>query len=207
VHDGPPLALIFAALSTAACDGDDAPAVDTTSYEAGAPMGPCAAVEQRHAIEGQTHVPECSTVTYQTKPPSSGNHYDRWAAFKIYSNPIPEGYWVHDLEHGAVVLSYNCPDGCDADIAAATQMLNGFPPDPLCLVNDIRVRRRSVMTPDPNLDVKFAASSWGYTLRANCFDADVFSSFANRHYDAGPEKLCTDGVDLSSGVPPGCGGR
>jgi len=199
------LGLFFAVPSVSACD-EEAPAVGAFSYEASAPVGRCAAVEQRHAIEGQTHVPECSTVAYGTKPPSSGNHYDAWAAFMVYANVVPEGYWVHDLEHGAVVLSYNCEDGCGADVSAASEMLKALPPDPLCLAT-ATVPRRVVMTPDPNLDVPFAASAWGYTLRANCFDADAFRSFIDRHYGLGPENICGGGVDLSSGVAPGCGGR
>jgi hypothetical protein len=198
-------ALFFASTGLGACN-DDAPATESVSYEASAPMGPCAAVEQRHAIEGQLHVPECSTIAYGSKPPSSGNHYDTWAAYRIYANAIPEGFWVHNLEHGAVVISYNCPDGCADDVAAATAMLSALPPDPFCLLTST-VPRRTIMTPDPNLDVPFAASAWGYTLRANCFDADAFRSFATRHAAAGPENLCGNGADLSTGVPPGCGGR
>lgn len=198
--------LFLAAPVVGACN-DDAPGVSNVavSFEAGAPMGPCEAVEQQHGIEGQSHVPECSPVTYGTNPPSSGNHYDVWAAFKVYANPIPPGYWVHDLEHGAVVLTHNCPGGCDADVAAAQAMLNALPPDPVCLAL-AAVPRRIIMTPDPSLDVPFAASAWGFTLRANCFDADVFRSFIQRHNGAGPESVCGGGVDLATGVPPGCGG-
>ena len=196
--------LVFAALFPA-CDSGTAPAPANVTYEAGPPTGPCDAVEQQHAIEGQTHVPECSVVHYGTKPPSSGDHYGVWAAFKIYSNPIPEGYFVHDLEHGAIVFSYNCPSGCDADVSAASATLAALPPDPLCLTEGT-ARRRDVMTPDPHLDVPFAASAWGFTLRAKCFDPEVFRSFAERHYGQGPEALCADGVDLSGGVSPGCGG-
>jgi hypothetical protein len=188
-----------------ACDDDDAPVLANVQYEASAPMGTCEAVEQQHSIEGQAHVPECSTIAYGTKPPSSGNHYDLWAAFKVYTNAIPPGYWVHNLEHGAVVLTYNCPDGCDADVAAAEAMLNALPPDRLCSAT--AAPRRTIMTPDPALDVRFAASAWGYTLRAECFDTDVFRSFVERHYGAGPEGVCGGGVDLATGVAPGCGGR
>jgi hypothetical protein len=168
-------------------------------------MGLCHAVEQQHAIEGQEHVPECSAVHYATNPPSSGNHYAVWAAYKVYSNPIPEGYWVHDLEHGAVVISYNCPDGCASDVAAATQMLAALPADPLCLEAGGAPKRRTIMTPDPNLDVPFAASAWGFTLRADCFDTEVFRNFAIQRYPLGPENFCADGVDLAAGVPSGCG--
>ena len=61
------------------------------------------------------------------------------------------------------------------------------------------------MTPDPNLDVEFAASAWGWTLRAKCFDAATFQSFALRHYNQGREDLCGDGEDVSSGLAVDCG--
>ena len=175
-------------------------------YEASAPVGPCDAVEQQRWIEGQAHVPECLPIQYRSNPPSSGDHYGVWAAFKIYSNAIPEGYWVHDLEHGAIVLTHNCPDGCDADVAAAAAMLDGLPADPACLASGNGVRGRNIMTPDPKLDVPFAASAWGYTLRAKCFDPDAFRSFAMRHRGQAPEELCADGTDFSAGVAPACGG-
>src|SRR5262245_6355923 len=168
----------FFLLALAACDDEDAPNLASTGlyYEAGAPTGSCAAVEQQHSIEGALHVTECSAVAYGTNPPSSGNHYGLWAAFKVYTNPIPPGYWVHDLEHGGVVITYSCEDGCGGEVAAAEEMLNSLPTDLLCL-QTATVPRRTIMTPDPRLDVPFAASAWGFTLRANCFDAEAFRSF------------------------------
>lgn len=176
-------------------------------------MGPCAAVVQQHPIEGNTHVGECSVIDYRTNPPSSGNHYAIWAAYKVYSAPIPEGFWVHDLEHGAVVLTYNCAVGqgdqaaCDADVAAATKMIASLPDDPACIsLGQPGVKRRSVLTPDPRLDVRFAASAWGWTLRANCFDPAVFEAFENAHYGMGAEPVCQDGEDpLSLGLAANCG--
>jgi len=64
---------------------------------------------------------------------------------------------------------------------------------------------RMVMTPDPNLDVKFAASAWGWTLRADCFDPEAFGDFVGAHYAQGREAVCGQGEDLSGGVPAGCG--
>ncbi len=167
---------------------------------------------QQHPVEGQTHVNVCSVVGYQTNPPSSGDHYPIWAAYKIYPAPIPEGFWVHDLEHGAVVLTYNCAAGrgdqasCDADVVAATAMLSSLPDDPACDALGQGVRRRNVMTPDPALDVRFAASAWGWTLKANCFDKAVFEAFEKAHYGHAPEDLCQDGEDpLSAGLPANCG--
>src|SRR4029434_4507222 len=56
------------------------------------------------------HVPLCSPVNYPTHPPTSGRHYRDWAQYKTYSIPVPHGFTVHNLEHGAIVISYNCPE-------------------------------------------------------------------------------------------------
>jgi hypothetical protein len=64
------------------------------------------------------------------------------------------------------------------------------------------------MTPDPHLDVRFAASAWDWTLRANCFDTDAFLAFAQAHYAQGLEPLCNSGEDVigsATGDPAGCG--
>ncbi len=167
--------------------------------------GACGAVVEQHAIEGATHVAVCAPVTYLTKPPSSGNHYPIWAAYESYPLAIPEGFWVHDLEHGAVVLSYDCPAGCAADVAAAQRWIDNLPDDPICSPAAGDARIRIVMTPDPNLDVKFAASAWGWTLRADCFDPVAFDAFFRAHYGQGSEALCAQGEDLSLGVQDGCG--
>lgn len=177
---------------------DAAPPNDSPVYVASAPMGTCGAVVQQQAIEGRVHIPVCSAVEYGTKPPSSGNHYPVWAAYGVYTAPVPEGYWVHNLEHGTIVISYNCT-GCENDIAAAATMLSGLPNDPECVSLGEGVFRRSLMTPDPYLDVPFAASAWGWTLRASCFDADAFQAFALAHYNQGPEDLCEQGVDPTCG--------
>jgi hypothetical protein len=174
--------------------------------DASPPTGPCNAVVQQRAIEGYTHVSVCSYVEYGTKPPSSGNHYPVWAAFETYSAPIPEGFWVHDLEHGGVVFTYDCPDeGCASDIAAAQTFIDGMTADPLCDPSAGNPRVRMTMTPDPNLDVRFAASAWGWTLRADCFDPVAFGAFVTAHYGNGREAICSQGDDLSTGVAPGCG--
>jgi Protein of unknown function (DUF3105) len=189
-------------LDGAADSPDDAAFFDATPSP---PMGPCGAVVQQRAIEGFAHVPVCSHVTYQSKPPSSGDHYPIWAAYRSYSSAIPEGFWVHDLEHGAVVFSYNCPSGCAADVAAAQSFLDGLPADPICDPDAGDPPVRMVMTPDPSLGVRFAASSWGWTLRANCFDPVAFGTFVQDHYGQGREFLCSQGEDLSLGVAPECG--
>jgi len=198
-------AILLLALAGACGGQSSSNDAHTSSYPLSAPTGPCAAVVQQQAIEGRTHVTVCSVVEYGTKPPSSGNHYPIWAAYKNYTTAIPEGFWVHNLEHGTIVLSYNCPGGCDSDVATATQMLAGLPSDPECVSLGEGVVRRSIMTPDPKLDVAFAASAWGWTLRASCFDPATFQAFALAHYNQGPEDICENGEDPTTNFPANCG--
>ena len=64
------------------------------------------------------------------------------------------------------------------------------------------------MTPDPLLDVKWAASAWGWTLKADCFEPSVFGAFVTDHYAHAPEDACADGVLIGDGgfvSPAGCG--
>ena len=148
-----------------------------------------------NAIEGALHQPICSPLTYGTNPPSSGNHYPIWAAYKTYAAPFLPGFWVHDLEHGAVVLTYNCPGGCADDVVRIQAFIDKLPAD--CGTPP----RRIVLLPDPDLDVRFAASAWGYTLKAACFEEASFGAFVAAHYGQGLEDICSDGVDpLTAGA-------
>src|SRR5437773_532491 len=51
--------------------------------------GPCAIAVESHPVEGNLHQPICSPLTYGTNPPSSGDHYGIWAAYKTYAAPFP----------------------------------------------------------------------------------------------------------------------
>jgi hypothetical protein len=143
----------------------------------------------------------CTPVTYATNPPTSGPHYPIWAAFKSYSSPVPRGFTVHDLEHGAIVISHNCTTPCDTELAALAQFLDQRPADPLCTPP---LRLRVVITPDPELDTRFAAAAWGALMKSDCLDLPLLGFFMDQHYAKAPENFCFDGIDVLSpdaGVP------
>ena len=153
----------------------------------------CNAVVAQHADEGGTHLEQCSPTLYGTNPPSSGPHYPTWPAYRTYANPVPAGFLVHGLEHGAVVISYNCPGGCAAEVTRAQAFIEALPLDVACAAP-----KRIILVPDPMLTVRFAAAAWTWTLRADCFDEGIFGAFVADHYDHGPESICTGGADLSA---------
>jgi hypothetical protein len=173
--------------------------------------GACSVELETHAAEGAQHVNECSVVSYGTNPPSSGNHYPVWAAFGVYEFALPRGYWMHNMEHGAVVVTYNCPEGCDAELQAAIEWFNALPVDAACQLQGA-AQPRALLLPDPLLDVRFAASSWRHTLRADCFDAVAFGDFYDSNVGQGLENVCSSGMDFrgpngmpTASLPADCG--
>jgi hypothetical protein len=151
----------------------------------------CVSSIETHPDEGALHIACVDPTSYMTNPPSSGNHYSCWAAYQTYTAPIPWGNLVHSLEHGAIVMTYNCPDGCAADVAAMQAFIDRQPLDSNC--GTTLGKNRLILMPDPDLDVRFAASAWDWTLKANCFDPAAYQRFYDDHYDHGREIICQDG--------------
>jgi hypothetical protein len=158
------------------------------------PVGDCSAIVRSYEGASAAHHAECSDIEYSTSPPVFGDHYASWAAYQSYDFPVPLGFLVHDLEHGAVVLFYDCPEGCQDEVDAAQAFIDALPDDPRCAA-DVRVQ--VVLVPRPGLGSRWAASAWGYSLNADCFDPDVFGDFYAEHVGRGPEDLCNQGVAFS----------
>jgi hypothetical protein len=177
------------------CSGND---VSQGSGDADLPGGACNAVPKSVSGLGRMHVSVCSALDYPDNPPAGGEHYLVWAAFQSYSFAVPRGFWVHDLEHGAVVYTYNCPGGCADEVASVQALIDALPVDPACSAD---TPRRVVLTPDPLLDARWGLSAWGYTLKTDCVDDDRFRQFYLNHFGRGPEELCAAGSDFA-GVPP-----
>jgi hypothetical protein len=154
------------------------------------------------------HVPIGTDITtWNSNPPSSGDHYPLWAAFQEYSSAVPRGYYVHDLEHGAIDFLYNCAliddagvgnfdagdasTPCEALVQGLREAVAAIPTDPLC---DPSIRVRFVLTPDPLIAYPVAAASWGWTYNASCVDLPTLEAFAKAHYGHGTEDFCANGV-------------
>ena len=67
-----------------------------------------AAVRDKIAImPSALHVAEGQKVEYSTTPPTSGDHWARWADCGWYPGGLPDEVVTHNLEHGNIVVSYN----------------------------------------------------------------------------------------------------
>lgn len=149
------------------------------------------------------HLPYCTEVEYATNPPSGGDHWQQWAAFKEYPTAIRREIYVHDLEHGAVVLAYRCEAECSEVVQMLRDVVAEAASDPLC-VQLGGPPTRLIITPDPLLDTPIAAAAWGATYTATCIDKASLAAFVAKVYGTGPEDFCSNGkdpTDPSSGIP------
>jgi len=154
----------------------------------------CSALIEQHPEEGYIHIPCTDATNYQTVPPSSGNHYGCWPEYRTFALPVPWGNLVHALEHGAIVIVYNCGDaGCLDEVARAQAFIDALPADPSCAPD-----HRVILAPDPTLDVRWAATAWTWTLRADCFDEATFGQFFTDHYGHGRETVCGGGAPYAN---------
>jgi hypothetical protein len=203
-----PLVLTRAALVIAGCIGcgsDDPEGPmgmggSGAGGSGGAPASECNAMLEESLPSSALHLLACSATSYTTNPPSGGDHYGMWAAFQSYDFPVPEGFLVHALEHGAVVFWYSCLDGCPDEVATVEAFIASLPEDPLC--DPFGVPRRVILTPSATLRSRWAASSWGYALTADCFDEAAFRDFYTEHYGEGREPLCNPGQAFTANPCP-----
>jgi Protein of unknown function (DUF3105) len=191
-------ALAVASGVLAACSGQYSSAGTSGAGGGDLPGGACHVLPKSVTGLSQTHVAACSALSYPDNPPAGGDHYPVWAAYQSYSFAVPRGFWVHNLEHGAVVYSYNCPDGCASEVAAVQTLIDALPVDEGCAASE---PRRVLLTPDPLLGSRWGVSAWGNTLRADCVDAARFRDFYLNHFGRGPEAVCGQGSDFD-GVEP-----
>jgi len=140
-----------------------------------------------------SHLLQCSDVTYATNPPSGGNHYAIWPAFQSYDFPLPAGFVVHALEHGAVVFWYNCPEGCADEVAEVENVIASLPEDPLC-----GTERRVILVPYPELATRWGVSAWGFALTTDCVDPEAFGQFYTDHIGNGREAICNPGTAFAA---------
>ena len=73
-------------------------AYDTTGWPTSSSNGPA-----KQAL-GHSHVP--GPVRYSVIPPVGGDHNATWMNCGVYDKPVPDERAVHNLEHGAVWITY-----------------------------------------------------------------------------------------------------
>ena len=138
-------------------------------------------------INSRDHVPEGTDPgPYPSDPPAGGAHYASTLPAKLYQEqdltslgPYPQGYLVHNLEHGYVIFWYNCAvldeAGCQKLKSQLQEVLDAF--------DGVKV----MAFPWKSLNVPVVATSWGRLQRFESFDTDLAERFVRSNRNKSPE--------------------
>jgi hypothetical protein len=136
---------------------------------------------------GYCHVPEQFKNRSNSNPPTSGHHHsDMEKRLGEHRLPVPRERYIHSMEHGAVVLVYHCPQGCEEELEVLREVLKERE-GPEDLV---------IMTPDPLLSGpdRFALISWNWLYRFNVPNKKSMLCYIDQHQRFGREceqRICT----------------
>jgi hypothetical protein len=128
-------------------------AYDTTGWPAASHNGPAA-----RAL-GHAHV--TSPVTYSLTPPAGGDHNAEWMTCGIYDKPVPSERAVHNLEHGAVWITYQ-PSLPQSEVSALRAFVER---QAMVSPGGAPASRYMDLSPYPGLPAPIVISSWGFQLK------------------------------------------
>lgn len=133
---------------------------------------------------GRTHVATGTRVRYAFCPPASGLHYSGTgvgpidARFYASSETTLPQNWLHNMEHGAMVVLYRCGSGDNCDQAqqdALKAYFSGFPNSPIC--NLPKGTIGPVITRFDDMAFPYAALVWDQVLPLQAFEPDEITAF------------------------------
>jgi hypothetical protein len=153
-------------------------------------------------------------VTYSVLPPVGGPHNPIWMNAGVYTEPIPSERAVHNLEHGAVWITYNPSLALDevAQLVAFVekQSLIAEPASETGISND--ANRYIDLSPwaTDALPTPIVISSWGHQLRVTSPTDPRLQQFVDTFRNSStysPEYGgAVDGIPIQSGGRPALGG-
>ena len=157
---------------------------------------------------GNTHVAVGTRVTYTYCPPASGRHYNSSGQGpikpRVYAPgdaAIPEG-WIHNLEHGALVVLYrgDGPGATDAGQAALRDFYASYPPSPICGIQP-GTQIGPVFVRFDDMPWPYAAEVWDRVLPLQTLDTAAILAFDQAFGErTNPEIICPNKYQS---LPPG----
>lgn len=153
-----------------------------------------------YKIPSRTHV--AGPVTYSVVPPVGGQHNAAWLNCGIYTQAVPNENAVHDLEHGAVWITYQ-PSLPATQVTALTKLAKSYGP----------AGSYVDLSPYPGLGSPVVASAWGVQLKVDSASDPRLKKFIDTYREGSqtpePGSACTGGVGspvgtvTPNGAPPG----
>jgi hypothetical protein len=119
---------------------------------------------------------------YNSIPPTSGMHYEEHFTSEFFNEneyEFPEGFLVHNLEHGYVIFWYNCELLDEIGCAELKDQIQAV----MTRVNMDKV----IAYPWQKIDQPVVMTSWGRLLRFDEFDQQLAYRYARKYHNKAPE--------------------
>jgi len=100
---------------------------------------------------------------YNSNPPTSGPRVRGLAEWGVHDLPIPLELQVHNLEHGGVIVQYNCPEPCPELVAKLRAVVERHDP--------------AILAPYPLMEHPIALTAWGRIDLLDQFDEERIVRF------------------------------
>ncbi len=137
-----------------------------------------AANDEKILQEGTNHLAETERVTYNSNPPTSGDHWARTANLGFYkTNPPADEQLIHNLEHGAVIVWFDPDLLSDEEYNQLFSIYQKMAEDEF----------RTLLVARPSLERKVALTAWGVRLYLDSIDEKAILGFQQRNKLRGPE--------------------
>jgi hypothetical protein len=136
--------------------------------------------------EGRGHIAAGTELTFKHYPPSSGTHYPTPQQAGVNRQEVPEGNWVHSLEHGYVAILVKCTTDCNTVFSQLDDIYKTLPNSKY---GTVKLVVTPYSKPYTDGDSPLMLMAWDHEQRLDTVNRDTITRFYSKFVDHGPEDV------------------
>jgi Protein of unknown function (DUF3105) len=141
---------------------------------ASGPVGQGDCTSETFDAQEAAHVEELpADYEYNSTPATSGLHSPVTAIWNLYDQPVPQINYIHNLEHGGMIIQY----GSDVPAEDVSSLANWYQQDTRGLI--VAPLAEEQEEEDPTLAGQIVVTSWTHMLRCGSFDEEALNDFSD----------------------------
>lgn len=108
---------------------------------------------------------------YNSVPATSGPHFPVWwQDWGVVDEELPDELVIHNMEHGGVIIRYDCPEGCAELVGQLAEVTLRY--------------QKVVLSPYSGLGTRIALTAWTYLDKFDEFNEDRMVQFIDKHMNS-----------------------
>jgi hypothetical protein len=141
---------------------------------ASGPVGQGDCTSETFTAQEAAHVEELpADYEYNSTPATSGLHSPVTAIWNLYDQPVPQINYIHNLEHGGMIVQY----GSEVSAEDIASLANWYGQDSRGLI--VGPLAQDLEEQDPTLADQIVVTSWTHMLRCGSFDEEALNDFSD----------------------------